>query len=240
VGREPGGPRPLGRDTVAGVLADVARLGPFFAVTVPDPGQDLSGWRPLRELTPLALIDDHARRLGVIERRVAASLLFQGLAARLWSPVVAAAALHAVVPDLSEVRLSPGGPMELCLAEPAGRSADDLTEPVLRTVVDGHLRPLVAKIREVVPISEGLLWGNAASALAGCLYVRSERPESAGPLGGLVRRLLAREPLLGTGSLAPDGSFVRRSCCLYYRVPPGGAKCGDCVLLHPPREMSGI
>ena len=31
----------------------------------------------------------------------------------------------------------------------------------------------------------------------------------------------------------PDTSFfVRRSCCLYYRLPAGG-KCGDCALIDP-------
>lgn len=225
---------------MARVLADVTRLGPYFAVPVPD-REAGPAWRPLAEFDPpaaRALIADHARRLGTAEKRVAASILFQGLAARLWSPVVGAAAVHGVVPDLSGLhwRWSPGAPIELRLADPAGWTADDLAEPVLRTVVDGHLRPLAETVRGVVSIAEGLLWGNAASALAGTLHVRVERPELAGPLGALIRRLLGLEPLLGTGSLAADGSFVRRSCCLYYRVPPGGGLCGDCVLLHRGRR----
>jgi ferric iron reductase protein FhuF len=150
-----------------------------------------------------------------------------------------------VVPDLSGLRWrwSPGTSIELSLADPRGWEAQDAAEPVCRTVVDGQLRPLVEAVRGVVPVAEGLLWGNAASALAGALYIRSEHPGPAGRLGGLVRRLLALEPLTGMGVLQPDGSYVRRTCCLYYRVPPGGAKCGDCVLLHPPKatheEMSG-
>lgn len=209
----------------------MARLGPYFAVTVPDD----PAWRPPPELDQHAmrgLVGEYARRLGTPEDRVAASILFQGLAARLWSPVVAAAAGHGVVPDLSGLRWSPGPPIEPYVADPGGWAAGDLAEQVHRVVVDGHLRPLVETVRGVVGIAERLLWGNAASALAGTLHVRSERPELAAPLGALVRRLLAMEPLLGTGSLGPDGSFVRRSCCLYYRVPPGGGLCGDCVLLH--------
>jgi hypothetical protein len=77
----------------------------------------------------------------------------------------------------------------------------------------------------VVKLADGLVWGNAASALAGSLNV--------GPAGGgraaLVRALLAREPLAGAGSFGADG-FVRNNCCLYYRVP-GGGMCGDCGLL---------
>ncbi|MCQ8769602.1 (2Fe-2S)-binding protein [Streptomyces sp. AA8] len=47
--------------------------------------------------------------------------------------------------------------------------------------------------------------------------------------------------MYGTGTLVPGPaprsapSFVRSTCCLYYRVLPGGM-CGDCVLRHaPPR-----
>jgi ferric iron reductase protein FhuF len=45
----------------------------------------------------------------------------------------------------------------------------------------------------------------------------------------LVRELLARPPLAGAWTVGAQG-FVRRSCCLYYRVPPGGGLCGDCAL----------
>ena len=60
----------------------------------------------------------------------------------------------------------------------------------------------------------------------------------------LANRLLAREPLLGTGTFdhrpddggpRPGWSFTRTSCCLFYRVP-GGGLCGDCVLAAPRRR----
>jgi ferric iron reductase protein FhuF len=76
-----------------------------------------------------------------------------------------------------------------------------------------------------------------ASTLAGAKRMLSvDRPAAAGRATELAERLLAVDPLAGTGRLLrpvpPDRhwSFRRRSCCLYYRVP-GGGLCGDCVLL---------
>jgi hypothetical protein len=56
-------------------------------------------------------------------------------------------------------------------------------------------------------------------------------------VAALVEALLGLAPLSGRGDLAapvadrPERPFARRSCCLYYRIPPGGDKCGDCVLI---------
>jgi ferric iron reductase protein FhuF len=94
----------------------------------------------------------------------------------------------------------------------------------------------------VVKLADGLVWGNAASALAGTLRAGSLRPVQAAPITGLVGALLAMEPLAGTGFFTerPSGgvlrpeAFRRRGCCLYYRVPPGGGLCGDCALLPRP------
>ncbi|GAA2093161.1 (2Fe-2S)-binding protein [Actinomadura alba] len=235
-------PAPLAdAETVSRVLRDVARLGPFFAVAT-DPAEAADPtWRPLAEFDPVTLrglIDEYARRLGTTEDRVAASLLFQALAARLWSPALAAAS-RGVVPDLSSLhwRWAPGAPIALWLAEPAGWAADgDAAGLVHRTVVDGLLHPVRVTFGDVVRVADGLLWGNAASALMGVLQGGTHSPGSAAAMRHLARELLARHPLAGTGSLGPGASFVRRSCCLYYRVPPGGAMCGDCALLHPARR----
>ncbi|GAA1874735.1 (2Fe-2S)-binding protein [Actinomadura bangladeshensis] len=215
---------------VARVLRDVARLGPYFEICTTLDGPE-AVWRPLSgDVGRLqALTGDYAERLGVGESRVAGSLVFQGLAARLWSPVVAAAAAG-VVPDLGPLRWrwAPGEPIRLGLAEPGGWQAGSLAEAadlVHRVVVDGQLRPLREAMASVVKLADGLVWGNAASALAGSLNV--------GPVSGtraeLVRALLALEPLAGAGHFGADG-FVRNNCCLYYRVP-GGGMCGDCGLL---------
>lgn len=214
---------------VAAVLADVSRFGPYFAIgTGTDDG---AGWRPFPEADPARLdelVDVYAERLRTDERRVAASILFQGLASRLWSPVVAAAACG-VVPDLAGLLWAHGAPTALRLPEPRGWRVEDPGEGaalVHETVVEGQLVPLSATLRALVRLPDGLIWGNAASALAGGLAVGPRDPARE----ALVRALLARAPLAGTGELGPGG-FLRRSCCLYYRVPPGGEMCGDCALL---------
>ncbi|MFI0356693.1 (2Fe-2S)-binding protein [Actinomadura sp. 9N407] len=217
------------RDVVP-ALARAAALGPFFEIgTDPDEAADPT-WRPLpeRDGSRLSdLVDAYAARLGTGERRVAASILFQGLASRLWSPMIAVAALG-VVPDLSGLhwRWAPGAPIALWLENPDGWSGPAVPADLVHAeVVERQLRPLRETLLGVVPLADGLMWGNAASALAGTL-----RPGVAAPAAALVRELLAREPLAGTGSFGRHG-FVRRSCCLYYRVPPGGEMCGDCALL---------
>jgi FhuF 2Fe-2S C-terminal domain/Ferric iron reductase FhuF-like transporter len=221
--------------SVDAALADVARAGPFFAMDTDPDIADHPLWRPFTELCGRALPDQIATarsRLGTGEPRVAASLLFQGIAGRLWSPVLAVAAAHGVVPDLDPARLfwramSPG-PVLLAASGVSGLDAD--ASAVHRVVVERHLGPLVDAVREVTPVAEGLLWGNAASALTGALTVLVRaRPGSSKAGARLVEELLDLPPLRGTGTLGPSG-FRRRSCCLYYRVP-GGGLCGDCALL---------
>ena len=223
------------------ILADVARIGPFFALdTDPDIARHPL-WRTFTELTGGALPGQVAAaraRLGTGEDRVAASLLFQGVAGRLWSPVLAAAFLHGVVPDLEPARTywraAAPGPVLLAAPETAGVPAS--ASAVHRVVVERHLRPLVAAVRTVTPVAEGLLWGNAASALAGAWTVLARARPSEEP-ARLARALLETPPLRGTGVLGPHG-FRRRSCCLYYRVP-GGGLCGDCALRRPAVRRAG-
>ncbi|GFH38489.1 hypothetical protein SCWH03_47310 [Streptomyces pacificus] len=83
-------------------------------------------------------------------------------------------------------------------------------------------------------VSPHTLRGNASSALIGAhrvLLAKTTAPLL--PLVRLVRGLLDRPPLAGTGTyrFTPPRplAFRRRSCCLYYRVP-GTGTCGDCVL----------
>ncbi|TDC57310.1 (2Fe-2S)-binding protein [Actinomadura sp. KC345] len=214
---------------VARVLGEVALLGPYFEIGAG--GAEGPGWRPLPESESERLaqvVADYGERLGTGEGRVAASIFFQGLASRLWSPVVAAAA-RGVVPDLAGLRWrwAPGESVGLRLAEPRGwgvegpSEAADLIHPM---VVDKQLRPLHEVLSSFVGLADGLVWGNAASALAGSLNVGPADSARA----AIVRLLLAREPLAGAGSFGADG-FVRHNCCLYYRVP-GGGMCGDCGL----------
>ncbi len=235
-----------GSDDAALDLA--AEVGPFFVLDrwTPD-----AGWRPLRELVDPDVIRDRVSaarellaersRVGLdeIEERATASIVFLGLAARLVSPPFAAAVLAGRVPDLRLDALwwQPvvGGPWPLARSSvdeaPTGDLAEDLDSRILRPIV----APLLDAFGRTFAVSPQVLWGNVASSLAGALtMLRTARPDREEAATQLVGRLLDHGTLAGTGDLDPAGpSFVRRSCCLFYRVPGAGI-CGDCVLDEAP------
>ncbi|MFF4346046.1 (2Fe-2S)-binding protein [Streptomyces sp. NPDC001530] len=175
------------------------------------------------------------------ERRIAVSIAQQGLAARLWSIALGAAALYGQVPDLDP---------ELLRWDPDGSAPDDLWLSEVRalpvTAVDevvraGHLAPLAAVLHSRYRVSTGLLWGNAGSALAGAVrqldrWARANgRPEVGDRARTIASVLFAHPDLSGT---LDSRTLRRRSCCLYYRVP-GGGLCGDCCFLRPPWPANG-
>lgn len=216
---------------VAAALAQAAQLGPYFGLDDPVPGA-----RPLPELRSAGalgpLVEDHARRLRTGEPRVAASILYQGLAARLWSPVIGCA-LEGLLLDLDAVAWS-ADPLRLHLVAPRGWALPpDAAPPVAEAVLGGQLVPLARALHDVAPVAHRLLLGGAASALMGTVTVA----ELGGRSGArpLADALLTLPPLRGTGTTGPDGAFRRVSCCLYYRVP-GGGLCGDCPLPAVPRR----
>ncbi len=232
--------RPYGGEVVPDGAGQLPRAAPAAVPAPPERAAalgasfDLGGGsvrdRPLSELCSAAvltaLVDDHAHRLRTDERRVAASILYQGLAARFWSPVIGCAA-DGVLLDLDELRWSQGP--RLHLPQPRGWLLADPSRhaTLVADVVLGRLLPLARALRSVVRVAEGLLRGNAASALMGTVVVT----ELGGRSGARdLAYALSELPVLhGTGSTGPDGAFRRASCCLYYRVP-GGGLCGDCPL----------
>lgn len=234
---------------VRAVLADVGSLGPFFAVSTDPTEQVDPTWRPLTHLytDPATLRERiaHVRRVLGSDERIAASIAFQGLAARVLSVPFAAAVLHGVLPrltaDVLHFRVSVTGPWPLWCAVPPAAAVPDVSaaaDALAGLLFDDHLAPLVAAVRTQVSISERLLWGSVASSVAsGKRLVGMERPAAAARAAEIAGRLLAAGPLVGTGDLldaaVPDvaWTFRRRSCCLYYRLRDGGL-CGDCVLLN--------
>ncbi|GHB32832.1 hypothetical protein GCM10010377_24100 [Streptomyces viridiviolaceus] len=231
-------------------LAALRPLGGFFVLPPPGP--------PPRRLPTLSRVygdrapDVHDDPLGFLVRkveaalrapepRIAASVAHQGLAARLWSVTLGCAAVYGAVPDLDPRLLhwDPDGsaPGDLWLAEARARPADAGT--VADTVLHAHLVPLTASLRARYRVAAGLLWGNAASALAGAARELDRRPdrhggtEAAARVRALTADLLAHPMLARAGTLTGT-AFRRRSCCLYYRVPGGGV-CGDCCFRRPPR-----
>jgi ferric iron reductase protein FhuF len=225
---------------VLAALRRAARVGPFFALPV---GAGGPGWYRHADLTapaggPLlaAVLADYARRLPTAEPRVAASLLYQGYAALVWSPVLAClrdGVLLELEPTRFRLRCVPGESPAARLDSARGfalaghAAAGDA--PVGERVA-ALLAPMAAALRRVAPVSERLLAGNAASALVGAARVLA-RHDPAWTAEPLLPALLETPWLAGTTRLP---GYRRRSCCLYYRVP-GGGLCGDCALTAVPR-----
>jgi hypothetical protein len=222
-------------------LRAAARCGPFFDLAIHDHAPP-AGWRPAAELYRDGLpgtIAQAARQLGTSEHRVAASILHQGLAARLWSPVLGSGLLCGVVPDLSALVVDVGPPLRLGVTEISGRLATSAAQlaTLSADIVGGQLTALEAALPGPPPA--GLLRGNSASAMVGALEILSRaRPDRAPAAIELARALLGTSYLTGAGTLAGTGpvTFRRRSCCLYYRLPNGGL-CGDCCFSHTPGDQ---
>ncbi len=235
------------------VLDDVARIGPFFALEVPEPAARVP-WVPFDRLHtdpgPLGDRIAQVREALGSDDRVAASIAFQGLVARLVAAPLAAVVLHAVLPDPAGLARRPDGadPWAPGLLDPAGTSTPDpgrdpagAAALLSGELLDGQVAPLIDAVRTLVPVSGHVLWGNVASSLSGAGRVLDPaRPGARPALLGVLDALLASPPLRGTGRLLrleedrPDTewAFRRRSCCLYYRIP-GGGTCADCVLTAP-------
>ncbi|MFE4213771.1 hypothetical protein [Streptomyces sp. NPDC056844] len=210
-------------------LRDVARMGGFFVLdTVQGAG---SGEGRLTREGFAARARKVNERYGTAEARVGVSIAHLGLAARLWSPVLACALLHGIVPETTTAEWA-GDSAALRLAEPRGSRAPQSTSSLadaVRAQADGILEGVERSLP--VKVAPRLLAGNSASALVGsAAQLLRSRPGLRVPLTGLTRELLQTGRLLGTGEVTgPELTFRRRSCCLYYRAL-SGSKCGDCCL----------
>jgi ferric iron reductase protein FhuF len=243
-----------GEGDAATALAAAARLGAYFTWEPWVPGV---AWRPLPELldgdvaagrveaarTVLAGLAGVAPE--AVELRAAASITFLGLAARLLSPPLAALVLADVLPVPRPPELwwrdTVGGPLPVAYRDVAARPGGSApADRYLSAIVIDLVGPLLDAYRVRFALSPRVLWGNVASALAGAAgMLAGHAPDHGDRLHGIVRQVLATGPLASTGTYVradPDsgrGFLVRRSCCLYYRIP-GGGLCADCVLVPEP------
>ncbi|OMC18741.1 (2Fe-2S)-binding protein [Mycobacterium colombiense] len=208
-------------------LAEIACYGGFFTLTV---GGDAAGWHPVGQSYAdgcADLIDATIRRYHTTDLRIGASLVHLAHATRLWSPALACAIGHGVVPDLDDLQRADDG-AQLRLPEPAGKPvASPAPDMLYRIVVSEHMRPLAAGLR--VNLAPALLAGNIASALVGAARaLASARPGLRPAIVQMTQSLLNTGVLAGAGVIT-GLDFRRRSCCLFYRLP-GSSLCGDCVL----------
>ncbi|TDQ49228.1 (2Fe-2S)-binding protein [Actinorugispora endophytica] len=245
-----------GATVVTRAIEELTRLGGFFALVPVGPGNPPPGLRSFAELYERpgllgARIESARQRYGAVEPRVCASVVHLGFAARLVSPSLAAACAGVVL-ELPPASLfwqdAPDASVSSRIAAPRGVEVDPadaagVADLLRGPLVEHHLRPLGAAVRSGVKVSERLLWGNAASAVGGAVQMLSRlRPEWADRADAIGTALIGRGPTASLGSVVrpdtagPHRFFVRRSCCLYYRLP-GGGLCGDCALLDPATRL---
>ncbi len=240
----------------AAALAAAAALGPFFALQTEDDVEP--GWVSWADLVtqpePLGRRVREVRALLAsgpgtpeVPARVAASIVHLGLIARLISPALGAALAAGVVPVLpaGSIRLRPTGstPLPMTFRAPTGTPVGGPAQ--LAAELDrAWSAPLIAPLNDAIGrryrLSEQVLHGNVASAIAGTLQAATTtRPDLAGTADAALDALLATGSLAGRGRRRNDnGAFVRRSCCLLVRLP-GAGTCGDCVLTDDP-AVSGL
>lgn len=215
-------------------FAELAALGPYFALHSDDGSR--AGWRPVTGViadgAELAqIIDGIAAQLGAAPQWIAASVFYQGWAARLTSIYAGSIVLGGAIPDLAATSLRywqpPSGPVEL-LAVPL--TAVD-TGAGWRRLLGGHLDPLADAVRRRVRIGRQLLLGNLASALAGSIVMLANA--GYGQLEDLISQAWAQPAELtryGRWHTATDGlRYVRTTCCGYDQLPRA-SRCGDCSL----------
>ncbi|SDY73321.1 Ferric iron reductase protein FhuF, involved in iron transport [Modestobacter sp. DSM 44400] len=228
-------------DRLRSALQAGAVLSPFCALE-PTPGRQWVSWADL--LADRAAFTSRAAEVtmtlsvvAVPEERVVASLVHLGLVARLLAPALGAAlaggVLPVVAPDGVHVRLAGANPLPMALTDVTGVEVDS-PAAVADQLARHWLTPLVAPWTTLVAatarVSGRVLAGNVTSAVAGALAVAvARRPDLTDRSVAVLDALLVTGPLAGTGGRRPGGSFVRRSCCLFYRLP-GAGTCGDCVL----------
>jgi hypothetical protein len=220
---------------ISGELTEISSYKGFFALTV---GGGAKGWHPVRQDYAdgfAGLIDATVERYHTTDLRIGASLVHLGHATRLWSPVLACALAHGVVPDLKDLQRADDG-AQLRMPEPTGQAIGEVSAELLyRVVVHQHMQPFAAGLR--VKLAPALLAGNIASALVGASRaLLAARPDLRGQIVEITDSLLNTGVLSGCGTITDTHlGFKRDSCCLFYRLP-GRSVCGDCVFRRAPRS----
>lgn len=223
----------VGGDRPRRAVATAGMIGPYFAVRLDSTGMSACDFFDPSLLS--SLIDDVGRRLGTTEPRVAISSMQYEVAERYWSIVLGSWVIEGLLPELEplEYGRSETGRIRLHLTNPTARERCNATPAeaagATADIVVGRLAALHCALRSVARVADGLLWGNAATALVLTTRTLLNRGGQHRGLLAVSQALLALPPLAGRVDGDLTGRVVRRTCCLYYRTS-ARRTCGDCPL----------
>jgi ferric iron reductase protein FhuF len=142
-------------------------------------------------------------------------------------------------------RPSPWPSLEISVA-----TVDELREQVWRNLYGGHIAPFFDRLRELTPMSHGVLWSNAAEPV-GLVHADAYRhlgPAEAEPFLAECAAVLGAPTLPGVPGPNPlrdelewvpvdepdypSGVQTRRHCCTTYHLAErAGYLCGNCPFL---------
>jgi ferric iron reductase protein FhuF len=200
-------------------------------------------WIPATDLVSGERLDDLfalPERLWAAPAHAAVVLAWKAYTYRLIQPLAKAWTSARQVPVLSadnvRFRVQKSAPyvvVELRCQDPVTFSDEQLQLAFLRdTLIDGHLKPLMERTKETRRISERVLWGQAATAIA---YSFADHSPSAATDCNRFTDLL---PLTGLAGIGEDDAVWQSTCCLAF-ASPGLTACRTCVTVARPRHHKG-
>lgn len=154
----------------------------------------------------------------------AAALAFKAYSWRLVNPVVLGLASGGPLPRLDlanvEVALRDYRPyVDFRVRDHTPLPGTDAVPLLRRTLVDGHVRPVIEALAVATRIGRRTLWGSVAEAVASPLLQRHRR--------ALAEDLLDALGLAGLVRVVDDDFAVRRTCCQAITLPDLGI-CASC------------
>lgn len=232
-------------NTVGAQRGEAAVHGLAPGLVVDDP----TDWLPAERFTDGSALPDllaaAGRRWGGSPAAMAA-LAWKSYAYWLTLPAVVGYAVAGRVPDMSAsnvlIRLHVAAPfLEVGLRAPkvavapgdwlAGRPhvqiAEDLPGYLRRTLVDGHLGPVLEGLHQLVRVGRRTLLGSLASGVAYSLTRSADAlPGPVAPVAATLLKALGVDQLV---EITPQLGVQRHTCCLAFTLPEPKICAGCCI-----------
>jgi len=194
-----------------------------------------TGWVPAERFangSALPELIEAARVRWAAGPATAAALAWKSYAYWVTLPAVVGYAAAGRVPDLSAgnvlVRLHGAPPfLEVGLRTPHVETSGDLPGYLRRTLLDGHLRPVLDGLHGLVRVGVRTLLGSVASAVAYSLTRSADALP--GPIGPTAATLLTALDVADLVEITPELGVRRRTCCLAFTLPQPKICAGCCI-----------